>query len=164
MSESSLEAYIRTVADYFKQVSSNQGPISYRLLKEYGQSFPISIGKSPLAGKGKMKQCFMNSYRLMDGLGLTYCEGFATSAALGIALEHAWLINESGFVVDPTWKDGREYFGVAFDTQGVYELTNLTGVYGLLGSTYLMKKSPEDCYNLLVSCMKEEFKHRKDTK
>jgi len=156
VSESTLEAYIFTVADYLKQVSPNQGPVLYRLLKQYGKSFPIR--KSFLNGKGRAKECFMNSYRLMDSTGFTYCEGFATSDALGVALEHAWVIDEDGFVIDPTWEDGREYFGVEFETRGVYEITGLTGVYGLMWSTDLMGQSPEDCYNLLARWVKDEFK------
>lgn len=155
MAETTLEAYVRTVADYFQTTAPNNGPISYRLLKEHGRSFPIR--KNRLNGKGKSQQCYQNSYHMMVDRGYTYCEGFATSHLLGVAIEHAWVLDEEGYVVDPTWSDGTEYFGVAFHSLGVRTVALQTRVYGIMSSTYMMGRSPEDCYKLLVGCIDGKF-------
>jgi hypothetical protein len=77
-------------------------------------------------------QCFWNSYQLVesDPERFTYCEGYALRAtSTGVAIHHAWVLDELGQVVDTTWargkaheedhegfltpEEGRYYFGVA---------------------------------------------------
>lgn len=48
------------------------------------------------------QQCFRNAWNLvMDDPTLLYCEGFAQ--ARGLVLEHAWVEDEHGTIIDPTW-------------------------------------------------------------
>lgn len=65
---------------------------------------------------GEAKQCYANAANLVllrdfpgasfyDGVDLTYVEGYAMSANLGIAVEHAWVVTPDGAVIDPTWRD-----------------------------------------------------------
>ncbi len=67
----------------------------------------------------KPNQCFQNAASLaLDHPNLTYCEGWAH---LYLPTEHAWLIDEAGYVLDPTppWvHEGQacSYFGVALRT------------------------------------------------
>jgi hypothetical protein len=68
---------------------------------------------------GPMRQCYNNAFHAVaESLGtadqLTYCEGFALPASLGIAVEHAWAVDGAGRVIDPTWDDAPRcgYVGV----------------------------------------------------
>ncbi len=60
----------------------------------------------------EMKQCFMNAYNLSLSHGLIYVEGYALSI---IPTLHAWCVDEDRKVIDPTWTDGVEYFGIPLD-------------------------------------------------
>ena len=70
---------------------------------------------------GGVGRCFHNSLKLVRKFPheLTYVEGFAASLKNGQPSPHtglhAWAVTRSGEVVDPTWPDGHEFFGVAFD-------------------------------------------------
>ena len=82
--------------------------------------------------KGRIKMCFMNSYRLSDS-GLFYCEGLAMANKVPIPVHHAWCIDQDERVVDPTWNHGTAYFGVCFTHEYVHERARKTGCYGILG-------------------------------
>ena len=65
--------------------------------------------------KGKTKECFTNTFNFVESIGeenFKYVEGYAYSIA--IPMLHAWAVDENGWVFDPTWKDGKAYFGVEF--------------------------------------------------
>jgi hypothetical protein len=70
---------------------------------------------APLASglaRGPARQCYANAKRLSRS-GLFYVEGFA-SLGLGLVLPHAWCVDSSGMVQDPTWPDGdgAAYLGI----------------------------------------------------
>lgn len=72
---------------------------------------PLPAAYSP----GPLGQCYMNAGRLaVENPDLVYCEGWAFHAGI-IPLHHAWCVDPSGKVIDPTWSgyDGLEYVGVA---------------------------------------------------
>ncbi|WP_026736149.1 hypothetical protein [Fischerella sp. PCC 9605] len=109
------------------------------LVLEYGQPFTIKI-KPPF--KGEPKSCFENCYKaLWDCPQLSYCEGFAIDDDLDLAVSHAWLVNDSEEVIDPTWFGkkfkGSTYFGVVFDREFVMEMAEKTRSYGILDSDYM---------------------------
>lgn len=59
--------------------------------------------------------CFANAIALMQrDLDLRYCEGVASFGGLQISIHHSWCVTSAGEVVDSTWPDGTDYFGVAF--------------------------------------------------
>ena len=78
---------------------------------------------------GAMKECFKNSYNLMQKKGYTYCEGYAMGI---IPVLHAWCLDKKGNVVDPTWKDGTEYYGIPFKTEYVLETAIKREYYGII--------------------------------
>lgn len=78
----------------------------------------------------KKKQCFMNALLLAEERGWTYCEGFGHAI---IPTHHAWVIDDKGNIVDPTWDEPEKcfYAGIQFDTDKAIDLCMKSGVYGL---------------------------------
>ncbi len=110
-----------------------------KLVLEYGQPF-IKEVKPPF--KGEPKSCFENCYKaLWDYQQLSYCEGFAIDDELDFTVSHAWLVNDSLEVIDPTWIGnkfkGSTYFGVVFNREFVMEMAEKTRSYGILDSDYM---------------------------
>lgn len=88
------------------------------------------------------KQCFSNCRKLLSRFERSvrnryfYVEGYAASGALNFpfAVHHAWLVNEEGHVVDPTWNspETSSYFGVPFKTDYLLKKTRRTANAGSL--------------------------------
>lgn len=89
----------------------------------------------------KIGNCYMNAAMLAMGSHaehrLTYCEGYALNV---FPVQHAWCIDPSGKVIDPTWaprrgrriRQGSEYFGIP------------------IKQSYLMRRlSEQRCYGLI---------------
>ncbi len=109
-----------------------------KLVLDYGKPFLKKV-KPPF--KGEPKSCFENCYKaLWDYPNLNYCEGFAIDDDLNLAVSHAWLVNNSLEVIDPTWigkkYKGSTYFGVIFNREFVMEMAEITKSYGILDSDY----------------------------
>jgi len=88
----------------------------------------------------RMKQCYYNAQRLtMFSNGMfQYYEGWATSRKLGIPFEHGWNVYK-GRVVDLTWKDGNEYFGVHIPKKFIGEWWIDRGIAERLIAFYILK-------------------------
>ena len=109
-----------------------------KLVLTYGKSF-IKTVKSPF--KGKPQSCFENCLNALSLYPqLNYCEGFAISDDVLIPISHAWLVNNAGEVIDPTWIGknfkGSTYFGVIFNNDFAVEMAEMIGSYGILDSDY----------------------------
>jgi len=51
----------------------------------------------------KIKECYHNCWNAVNTFpDLEYCEGYSFSEDLPIAIEHSWLLNSGGKVIDPT--------------------------------------------------------------
>jgi hypothetical protein len=99
------------------------------LVLQKGSFMGARHAKSDNYPRGAIKQCFMNAYQLLHMPGLSYCEGFAMGV---IPMLHAWMIDEEGNVIDPTWQDGVEYFGIELPTEFVIATVLTRGAYGVL--------------------------------
>jgi len=137
----SMEISIDTVLDYlegmvkFRKENITQPPkLKYICTEDFvlqnGRPFefrPLPKHIAPM----EMKECYRNSFQtLIDNHDLTYCEGFATSGILPVL--HAFLVDMEGYVVDPTWTDGIDYYGVPFKREFVISQTIKQETYGLI--------------------------------
>lgn len=95
--------------------------------------------------KGKLGFCYSYAYRLAESDSIfTYCEGFATSKALGIPLAHAWCVNrETREVYDPVWNTkrvrGNAYCGLPINLNFARKVILHNKQYGILDSLWMCK-------------------------
>lgn len=103
---------------------ANHGLSVHQFVLDHGRMFTITPKSFPRTGK--MKECFKNALALAIRRNLTYCEGYAINI---IPTIHAWCIDKDGNVIDPTWENAKEYYGVPFQTDYVLDFTDRHGVY-----------------------------------
>jgi len=98
--------------------------------------------------KGRPKECYRNATVLAMQQGYTYCEGLACSEKLGIPVDHAWVIDSAGNVIDATWKDTDKcwYLGVPFSREQLWLGLIDTGTYGLLHKDWQLNVKLIDNY------------------
>jgi hypothetical protein len=110
---------------------------AYRLVLDHGKPFTNRILPSPFRGQPQI--CYKNCFDTLWKGDYHYTEGYAIDDGLNLAIAHAWLINDAGEVIDPTWRDkapGATYFGVVFDSEYVFEVGKITENYGILETNY----------------------------
>ncbi len=99
-------------------------------LRSFGRLYTTIARRPQWLVPGEVKQCFRNAtaFALVRD-DVTYVEGFALDPALPIPLEHAWLVDDIGRVIDPTWGDniGHVYYGVPFERNFVARMIELSG-------------------------------------
>lgn len=105
-----------------------------RMLLEHGQAFPTNA--DTYKGKrGTKHHCYENSAKkAFADSSLTYVEGYMT--VHGIPLEHAWVVDKKGYVIDPTITAGgvKGYFGIPMTTEFVRDTGLRTGYWGILSN------------------------------
>lgn len=76
--------------------------------------------------RGQPRLCYANSKQLaLKNRNLTYVEGYAMAQGVSIPLQHAWLLDTDGYVIDSTWEpSGCCYLGIAFRTAWVKSIWN----------------------------------------
>jgi len=84
----------------------------FEFVLRHGIEFPIAAVQP--RKRMPIKRCFYNSYLAAITHGLRYCEGWALTSRVPLAVHHAWNLNDAGEVVEYTWKDGAAYLGVEF--------------------------------------------------
>lgn len=111
--------------------------IAFRYLLDHGKEFEVT-STTFSHKKGVQKECFRNAALLaMENRELRYVEGYATAVirskgeVLTLPLPHAWVIDENNHVIDTTWKDGIDYFGVPIETQLLMRVLVETEMYGI---------------------------------
>lgn len=120
-------------------ITSGKQKAFYEWVLKHGKSFtgrPLSKAeeskiKTYLRRKQlyKPKQCFYNAQSLVlfTAGEYTYYEGMATTEKLDIPFAHAWVVKD-GKIIDPTWRDGREYFGVHIPNDVIFEEWHSSGL------------------------------------
>ena len=83
---------------------------------------------------GEPQACYANSLQAAIARKWVYVEGFAIPKPGSLAVLHAWVTNpyNSGVAYDPTWRAGREYFGIPFRLEYVLRMCERTGHPGVL--------------------------------
>ena len=86
---------------------------------------------------GRPRECFRNATNLaLRKRDLyTYVEGYAVNKWFPTHVAaHAWCIDSQNFVVDPTWEEGTDYFGVAFRHDYLRRILKGKRDYGLIAN------------------------------
>ena len=84
--------------------------------------------------------CYSNCWELcLDSENLTYYEGYGLKKGLIIPVSHAWVVNEEGRVIDPTWTEPETavYWGIPIDRNVLVEASTRTGMSAVLESDWM---------------------------
>ena len=101
---------------------------------KHGRAFEWRV-VPPGVRMGTARQCFHNSVRLALGKRrfYTYVEGYAINTWVARhPVAHAWCVDPEDFVVDTTWDEGMDYFGVPFRMEYVRRIADARKDYGLI--------------------------------
>jgi hypothetical protein len=138
-----LLAKIKHEADAMDRIYARRDDLRYRsiqaLVLDYGKPFINRIIPSPF--RAEVALCYQNCFeRLLLHDDYHYCEGYAIDDDLNLVIAHAWLISDTGEVIDPTWTEnitGETYFGVVFDGEYVLKMGEKNERYGILDNDYM---------------------------
>jgi len=120
-----LESWAATVKD---KAADREFPYASQadFILKHGRGFEWRA-LPPGIRMGMALQCFRNSVRAALGRPrfYTYVEGYAINTWVARhPVAHAWCIDPEGFVVDTTWDEGMDYFGVPFRMEYVRRIAN----------------------------------------
>jgi hypothetical protein len=91
--------------------------------------------------RGPMGECYSNAGRAASGTRLRYVEGYAVPSTIPFPMMHAWLIDEEGRIIDPTWESAAAYYGVVIPTATMWEILMRTEVWGIFDNLWLDKEA-----------------------
>jgi hypothetical protein len=107
-------------------------------LTEFGRIYKAISERPRWLAHGKPKSCFLNATAIvLVRDDVAYVEGYALDPNIPIPLQHAWLVDSNGRVIDPTWADnkGHVYYGIAFKRDFLADaLSKAGGECGMLNS------------------------------
>lgn len=114
-------------------------------LLEHGERFGAPIKRRGTGYRlGQKKMCYQNSFQAVTAFDADpdwfYTEGVVWRSGLPIEIDHAWLSNRNGDVLDLTLRDQSpddQYFGVPFTKEYVIEQTIKHGYYRLFSNGVL---------------------------
>jgi hypothetical protein len=134
-----MKAYLEQMVQFADKYGM-QSDLPKFLLK-YGKEY-VADANTYKGSRATPKNCYGNCTHIaMDCRDLAYVEGYVS--VYGVPIQHAWLTNAKGNLIDPTLVDGGDrannYFGVAFDTDYLYRANKKNKYYGLLDGYYNRK-------------------------
>lgn len=101
--------------------------------------------------RGRAKECYSNATNIaLYRKEFTYVEGFAIREDLGLLIDHAWVIDKKGNVIDTTWNDPEDchYMGVPIPYDELLSHITQKRYYGMFSNgvminiDYLLKTDP----------------------
>lgn len=129
---------MNTMTQYLQAVnrmaSSLKSPTIEGIVLQHGKPFTPPAAPRPKGiRKGADKQCYRNAYLLAFQMDWTYVEGFAIPDCVPIPLQHAWVIDSQGNLIETTWDTpGIEYFGIPLEWDFIHKTLLDTKRYGVL--------------------------------
>jgi len=130
----------------------------YSLLLEHGRAFQPAPKLPNGVKKGVPKQCYANATQIILRQRsklprYRYCEGYALPKRL-FPMPHAWLIDDQDRVVDVTWPEGEEYFGVVMQRSFLISEMARSKRYGIFETFRLnpmLFNAPDLCFENIVA-------------
>jgi hypothetical protein len=110
--KSDILEYLNAIKKFHKNQSP--GAIYYKWILKNGKLFTEKIDSKKFNKifKKRFKGCYYNAQMLaLDNKELKYYEGWGISEGIGFPLDHGFNV-AGGKVVDISWPDGIEYFGI----------------------------------------------------
>ena len=121
----------------------------FKFLLEHGEEFKAVKPSKELRDslkaikrfRAKKKACYFNAQMLaIDSHGrFKYYEGYTTTKTMAIGFEHGFNVFK-GQIVDISWPDGADYFGVEIPLAYVRKCWVDTGMAGRLLPEYFMER------------------------
>jgi hypothetical protein len=131
-------------ANIWRELAARQNmrmPLFKDWLLQQGEECGPAIKRPKGVRMGTIKQCYENSlqaitYRTVDRDEWFYTEGVVARPDLPILIDHAWLTNRKGEVLDLTLRDQKDasYYGVPFKPDAAVGATMRHGYYGLFSN------------------------------
>jgi hypothetical protein len=137
MTDDLVVAMLRQDVEIYRLMK--RGPVFHKWLLANGELCGQRVKRKGLTLMTK-KQCYSNSLRTImnrevDWDEWFYTEGVVASHDLPILIDHAWLTNRKGEVLDRTLRsNGHSYFGIPFTANAAIEATMRHGYYGLFSN------------------------------
>lgn len=129
---SDIQGYLRTVADMQKQMRQQINPDwKFHSIEELVLAYGREYTPGPLADdlcQGEMGLCYSNAARAAMDTGYTYVEGYGMAF---FPTGHAWVTADGRTAMDPTWTEGKGYFGIPLTTSFLTSWISRTGKWGV---------------------------------
>lgn len=151
--EHEFMSWLRMNQHMAKARNATKAKLKYACIEDFvlthGKLF-LAKPRPDFVKQGVMKECFKNAFDLCAATDWTYCEGYAMGEFFPML--HGWAVDNEGFAIDPTWKDGRMYFGVVLPHWYVVRTIVKRKPYGVLDAWELHYPllSGEDDYEKII--------------
>jgi hypothetical protein len=139
------ETLLGTLTGFVQVVATTEPSFGHATaLLKYGRGYS-SIGRKPeWLRVGSKRQCFKNATLCaLARNDVFYAEGYAIDPYFPVPIQHAWLVDPAGRVIDPTWRQNKDhiYFGMAFQREFVaQQLHHNKDEPGILVNINLMRR------------------------
>jgi hypothetical protein len=144
-----LDDDVQQLRGYLAELASDERQFgAATALLEYGRQFEPTNIKPRWLVMGEAKRCYQNAAAYVAVRDdVFYAEGYALNLEFPVPLEHAWLVDRDGKVIDPTWAEASHnvYVGIAFKPDFVNDVLAMRGAgEGVLQRLHILRKRYRD--------------------